>query len=142
MNYLNFNLDGIDAKELSTKLSFDIATARNSGFPLAKFTFKNEAGEKFQKSVATRLREIKKQGRITFFVSSLDFASQSTEVEYLFNKFPEIKSEKENVFFKIFAAPFIKEKNFFYLKRYQFFLMLSSIIKISTAIVHFAELKL
>ena len=96
MNYLNFNLDEIDVKELSTKLSFDIATARNSGFPLAKFTFKNEAREKFQKSVATRLREIKKQGRITFFVSSLDFASQSTEVEYLFNKFPEIKSEAEN----------------------------------------------
>lgn len=96
MDYLFFDLNGVDTKELAAKLCFDIATARSAGFPLAKFTFKKDVGEKFQKALSTRLREIKKKGRITFFVSSLDFKKQTTEVEYLFNKFPDIKNETEN----------------------------------------------
>ncbi len=96
MLYLNFDLTGIDTKELSAKLSFDIATARSWGFPLAKFVFKKDAGEKFQKALVSRLKQIKKSGKITFFVSSLDFDAPTTEVEYLFNKFPDIKNETKD----------------------------------------------
>ena len=93
MNYLEFDLNGIDTKELSARLSFDIATARNSDFSLVKYFFDNNGSDKFQKALTARLREIKKQGRIAFFVSSKDFLSGTTEAEYLFNKFPELKNE-------------------------------------------------
>ena len=87
MNYFNSELVGIDIKEIPARLSFDIATARNSEISLVKFTFEKK-DEKFDKAVSARLKELKKRGIITFFVSSLDFFSEKTEVEYLFNKFP------------------------------------------------------
>lgn len=96
MKYLTSNLNGIDKNELTSRLLFDIATARNSGYPLAKFILNNEKGENLQKALLKALRAIKKKGKITFFVSSLDFPASSTEVEYLFNKFPELKTEPKD----------------------------------------------
>ena len=96
MNCLVSDLNGIDKNELTTRLLFDIATARNSGYTLAKFILTKSTGEKAEKALINALRTMKKQGRITFFVSSADFSKGSTETEYLFNKFPELKREKED----------------------------------------------
>ena len=94
MNYLTSDLNGIEKKELASRLLFDIATARNSGYPLIKFILIES--EKNKKDLASALRALKKKGKITFFVSSLDFSQESTETEYLFNKFPELKAESSN----------------------------------------------
>ncbi len=96
MNYLISDLNGIEKKELNARLLFDIATARNSGYPLAKFILSKDEAEKNQKALINVLRAIKKKGRITFFVSSLDFSHGSTETEYLFNKFPELVKEQKD----------------------------------------------
>ena len=94
MNYLISDLNGIEKKELSSRLLFDIATARSSGLPLAKFILNKTESERLEKPLITALRAIKKKGKITFFVSSLDFSRGSTETEYLFNKFPELSTEQ------------------------------------------------
>jgi len=94
MCYKEFNLNSIDTKELSTKLAFDIATARSSSFQLVKFTFDAKVGERFTKAVNARLKEMKKQGRIVLFVSSKEFSNQTTELQYLLNKFPSISEER------------------------------------------------
>ena len=96
MDYLVSDLNGIEKIELPTKLLFDIATARNSGYALTKFILDKAAGEKSHKALVTALRTLKKKGKITFFVSSLEFSEGSTETEYLFNKFPDIKKEAQD----------------------------------------------
>ncbi len=96
MNYLLSDLNGIDKKELNSRLLFDIATARNSGCPLVKFVLSKEEGEKNQKNLINALRAIKKKGKISLFASSLDFSKGSTETEYLLNKFPELVKEKND----------------------------------------------
>ena len=93
MNYLLSDLNGIDKNEFSSRLLFDIATARSSAYPLTKFVLDKAEWEKNQKSLVNALRTLKKKGKITFFVCSLDFPKGSTESEYLFNKFPDIAKE-------------------------------------------------
>ena len=96
MDYLLSDLNGIEKSELNTRLLFDIATARNSGHALVKFVLDKAAGEKSHKALANALRALKKKGKITFFVSSLEFSEGGTETEYLFNKFPNIKKESQD----------------------------------------------
>ena len=103
MNYLSFDMNGIDSKELSAKLLFDIATARNSGFSLVKFILAKDADEKIKKALVSRLRDAKKRGMITFFASALDFDKGTTEVEYLLNKYPSLKEENDGT-----ASLFVK----------------------------------
>ena len=93
MNYLEFDLNGLDTKELTAKLSFDIATSRASGFPLIKFVFNELMGDKFKKALTARLRDMKKNGRIELFASSDDFLNKTTGAEYLLNKFPTLKDQ-------------------------------------------------
>ena len=94
MNYLLSDLNGIDKNELQARLLFDVATAKGSGFPLVKFVLNANESEKNQKALKDALKALKKKGKITFSVSSLDFSNALTEVEYLFNKFPELKDEE------------------------------------------------
>ena len=94
MNYLLSDLNEIDKNELQARLLFDVATAKGSELPLVKFILNKGESEKNQKALLAALRALKKKGKITFFVSSLDFSGASTEAEYLFNKFPELKAEQ------------------------------------------------
>ena len=96
MNYLLSDLNGIEKNELASRLMFDVATARNSNFSLLKFIIIKQDNEKIQKAITSALRALKKKGKITFFVSSLDFSKSSTETEYLFNKYPELTNEKKD----------------------------------------------
>jgi len=98
MNYLKFDLTGIEIKELTTRISFDIATARSLGLPLVKFVIHGENNERLEKALKTRLLNFKRQGRIAFFVSLADLSSGATEAQYLLNKFPELKDEKAEVY--------------------------------------------
>ena len=96
MSYIEFNLDITYTKELTTRLVFDIATARNSGFALLKFIFPKDASDKFKKALSTRLRDMKKKGRIELFASSREFSSPTTEIQYLLNKYPSLANESDS----------------------------------------------
>lgn len=91
MCYKLFDLENIENRELMSKLVFDIATARQLGFALVKFRFLSSKGESFTRMLNTKLRELKKRGKIDIFIFSKDLFSQKTEAEYLLNKFPELR---------------------------------------------------
>ena len=104
MNYKVFTLENVEKNELESRLYFDIATARSLSYTLLKFEYKND--EKFEKQLARKLREIKRKGKLEFFVFSFDFDKNTTEIQFLFNKFPalvqeELSGEDGFVFVKI-----------------------------------------
>lgn len=92
-------IEGVD-----TELLYAIADARAAGCGLIRFLFCYD-DERMQKQALRRaraaLKNEKRRGRIILFLFSNDFGGDSTEMEYLRNKYPTLEEDesiKNNAF--------------------------------------------
>ena len=104
MNIVTNELTGKTSKLLVTEIMFFIVSARSMNKDLIKFKIKKEekesVSEKEISAVSKILRSVKRKNLIQFFVATTDFSTQSTEIEYLLNKYPSlIKEKEEDVYF-------------------------------------------
>lgn len=102
MNILTNELTGRTRNLLLTEIMFLVASARSMGADLIKLKIKREEGEPVsEKELAeiTRiLRSLKRCKMIQLFVSSDEFENNTTEIEYLLNKYPALPKELNDSF--------------------------------------------
>ena len=81
-------------KDMTTEVFFKIASARASGFSVARVDIKKKENDKLAPRklnfLARILRGMKKRGAIQFFVMPEAFERSATEAQYLSNVFPEV----------------------------------------------------
>ena len=93
MNLKKCTLEHMDLEYLMTELRFNIATARAEKVDLVLFELATEDERSRRRrytSVLFRLRQLKREGTISFFAAETDFADGTTEADYLLNKYPEL----------------------------------------------------
>ena len=95
-----YAIEGTTKTELDTEVKFVIATSKYDKVDLLKFSIDitNEENESARiASVLTKvLSNLKKNGIIKFYVKSEDILCDSTEANYLRNKFPHIEVNCNN----------------------------------------------
>lgn len=83
----------MDLEYLMTELRFNIAAARAEKMELVLFelaTDDDRSRRRRYTSILFRLRQLKREGTISFFAAESDFADGTTEADYLLNKYTEI----------------------------------------------------
>lgn len=90
-------LTGKNAGELVTEIRFFVAAAKSTGKDFVKLFMSGEFVASASKlaSISRILKTLKREGSVQLFVFSADFATASTEIAYLKNKYPEILVESE-----------------------------------------------
>ena len=98
----NHVLTGINQFDVNNEIRFLVASTRVDGQALMGLTFSTEYPDK-QKQYAVRvLRALKKEGIIEFFVLTDDLNDDSTESEFLVNKYAEyINTEMQGIYVKL-----------------------------------------
>lgn len=106
MNIAVNEITGKNTELITTEILFFITSAKTLGYDLIKLTIKSieneERDAKRLLMINKILKSIKKRGLIQLAVVSSDFDNTSTEVDYLRNKYPDVKSlfqTDNNVFF-------------------------------------------
>ena len=92
MNLKKCVLEHMDLEYLMTELRFNIAAARAEKMELILFELATEDDRSRRRrytSVLFRLRQLKREGSISFFAAESDFVDGTTEADYLLNKYPE-----------------------------------------------------
>lgn len=93
MNLKKCLLEHMDLEYLMTELRFNIAAARAEKTELLMLeliTEEERSRRRRYTSVLFRLRQLKREGVIQFFATEDDFADNTTEADYLLNKYPEL----------------------------------------------------
>ena len=90
MKYTTFAITSSNQSIEETEILFSIASARANHIDFLKLILDLEQGEKIALNATKVLKSLKKQGRIELFINSDELSGDSTEAEYLRNKFPEI----------------------------------------------------
>ncbi len=101
MKYLTFAPTASVPSSLETEIMFAVASARAQGNDFLKIDLSEDKENKSWPAVQRQLKLLKKQGRIQFFVDTVDLYGTSTEAQYLANKHPEvfdICGREENAF--------------------------------------------
>lgn len=92
--YREFALKCNIKEQLITELNYEIATARVDNIELLRMTLVDRSeGDSFSKlknNVKNYLKKIKQEGRIQFFATEEAIMSQTTEVDFLRNKYPDV----------------------------------------------------
>ena len=87
------------SQPLETALMFNIATERVNGTELIAFNLvmpQDEKNEKKLINVAHRLlKKMKAERKIQFYATEQSFESNTTEAQFLYNKYPEIFENRE-----------------------------------------------
>ena len=93
MNLKKCVLEHMDLEYLMTELRFNIAAARAEKVELLMLELATEDERSRRRrytSVLFRLRQLKREGTVQFFATEDDFADNTTEADYLLNKYPEL----------------------------------------------------
>ena len=106
MNIITNELTGKTKDLLVTEILFFIVSAKSMNKDLIKLktnvTAESTELEKRLTPIRSILKSAKRRKLIQLFVASTEFESQTTEIEYLQNKYPHLKKEEEkNVYFII-----------------------------------------
>lgn len=104
MNIVTSELTGKTSRLLTTEIMFFIVSARSMNKELLKLKIKKEENESVSEkeiaAISKILKSVKRKNLIQFFVASTDFGAQSTEIEYLMNKYPTlVKEQVDEVYF-------------------------------------------
>lgn len=99
---INVNLlSGKNFETLNTEVLFAIASAKSLGRDIVKLVLKSEekeTSESFERRIAAVkriLKGAKKNKLLQLFVYSPDFDKESTELEYMKNKYSELIAEED-----------------------------------------------
>ena len=94
MEIKSFIIENSDADLFDTELKFYIASARASGSELICLNYEGDdvTYEKIKALINKSLKAQKKQGRIDFFATEIDFSENSACASYLLNRFPEVEA--------------------------------------------------
>ena len=90
---MKFKSHEISAKtqaNIGTELSFEVASARAQGIEILRFDISDSEKEKLAVYAEKKLRALKRCGRIQLFILASELINESTEAEYLKNKYPQI----------------------------------------------------
>lgn len=94
MNIATNELTGRTRDLLVTEIMYFITSARAVNIDLIKLKIKNEENdpisEKKLEEITRILKSVKRRKMIQLFVTTADFQTQTTEIEYLLNKYPEL----------------------------------------------------
>ena len=97
MNIVTNELTGHTRDLLTTEILFFIASARATNSDLIKIKIKsddtNPITEQKISEINGILKSVKRRKLIQLFVTSEQFESQSTEIAYLLNKYPDLPQE-------------------------------------------------
>ena len=103
---MKFKFNEIKAKTkvgLETEVIFEIASARALGIELLRLDITSDDKERLAGYAEKKLRSLKRLGRIQLFVLASDIKNNSTEAEYLKNKYPSIGDLIGNFEFSYFV---------------------------------------
>ena len=101
MRYKEIDIKSNTKEELNTEIMLEIALARSDKIELLKLNLAciNEdtfdEANKLNGSLVKLLKKMKEDSRIQFFANSRSFELNTTESEFLINKYPEIFLNKE-----------------------------------------------
>ena len=102
MSYYLYTLKGNGMVDYDTELRFEMAKAKVEQLELVIIRFRANNGEKDRSRLSTCvtkiLRALRKQGAIQFFVPAKGFDDNTTEAQFLINKYGEVNEEAEEGF--------------------------------------------
>lgn len=90
MKYNSVELTKSVESILEVEILFTVASARAEGNSFSRLILPVENNEKILANSIKILKNAKKQGRIQLYILNKDIAGDSTEAEYLKNKYPDI----------------------------------------------------
>ena len=93
MNLKMHNLRSKTRVRIENEVLFEVASARSLGIELLRLDISDAEGERFRGYVEKNLRSLKRNGRIQLFILASALSGDSTEAEYLKNKYPSIVDE-------------------------------------------------
>ena len=89
----NIVLNGKSRKQLDTEIKYTVAAARADGFEVVRLDIDapKDSPDARRLSVCTQqvLRTMKREGRVQFFIPFSELEGDSTEAEYLKNKYSD-----------------------------------------------------
>ena len=97
MSYKEINIRSQSADAAVTEIMYEIAACRADAVELIRFNISyassegtmNEGKKIFSHAIRT-LKNMKQKGSVQFIATEVDFATESTESNFLYNKYPEI----------------------------------------------------
>lgn len=89
MIFKKINLCVENSDSTATEIMFEIAGARADGIELIRFNILDPT-DKILSGVIKLLKEMKRKGMIQFFASAKSFSDNTTEANYLINKYPDV----------------------------------------------------
>ena len=104
INYREVRLRSKTKEATETEILYELAAAKVDGVEFVKLiidtTYDGTAGDPVRKligQVIRTLKNMKVQGKIQFFATESNFATQSTEAIFLINKYPSYFDELTSV---------------------------------------------
>ncbi len=93
-------ITGKTYEQMKTELMFFIASAKSLGYELIRLNISVASDEKRElmrsHSLTRLLGTVKRQGFIELYIKAEALSDDSTEAEYLRNKYPEITAERDS----------------------------------------------
>ncbi len=99
MKIIEYNVSGTNKSTIRTEVLFAIASAKSQGADLLSLKIITDNGTVSKTRILTlerELRQAKKNGQIQLFVLATALDVDTTETEYLKNKFPSLFSMPAN----------------------------------------------
>ncbi len=90
MKYNSISLTKPNESILETEILFTVASARAEGNGFVRLDLPNDDNEKINACSVKILKTAKRQGKIQFYIFGEDIRGESTEAEYLRNKYPAV----------------------------------------------------
>ncbi len=106
MFYKNFTVTNLEEKNILGFISFSLATAKHTNFTLIRFVFSNDSTENLLKQFFTKLKQLKRAGKLECYIDFKALTSGTTEAVYMLNKYPALerealKNDENAIFVKI-----------------------------------------
>ena len=93
-------ITGKTYEQMKTELMFFIASAKSLGYELIRLNIEATGDERKDaarsRSLARLLASVKRGGFIELYIKAEALSDDSTEAEYLRNKYPEITAERDS----------------------------------------------
>ena len=83
------NLRAENSESAATEIMFEVAGARADGIELLRINITDSTG-KILSGVVKLLKEMKRKGLIQFYASAKSFSDNTTEANYLINKYSDV----------------------------------------------------
>ena len=106
MIFETFELEGTNQKELNTELRFSVASARADGRELiklmAKAPLEPREEDRLRSCILRVLRTMRNDNVFQFFLFDGELSTESTESEYLKNKYSEFLTDSETGYVSVY----------------------------------------